>query len=104
DMGCEADVDSLILPDVEINLYGVSDELCIIGEASVRASSSIIDEINRNIEKLRSLYPDRLRPKIVRVIYTSLAMPDLVERAEKEGIWVLKATGDIVKPRDLPLG
>ncbi|MEM2702949.1 MAG: hypothetical protein QXR45_07290, partial [Candidatus Bathyarchaeia archaeon] len=61
-----------------------------------------IDEINRNVERLRSLYPDRLRPKIIRVVYTSLAMPDLVQRAEKEGIWVLKATGDIVKPRDLP--
>jgi hypothetical protein len=50
---------------------------------------------------MRDLYPEKLKPKIIRVIYTSLAMPDLIERAEKEGIWVLKATGDIVKPKDL---
>ncbi|MEM1549817.1 MAG: hypothetical protein QXO74_03755 [Candidatus Methanomethylicia archaeon] len=102
-IGCEIDVFPIILPDLEINIYGASDELCIIGEASVRASSSIIDEINRNIDKMRNLYPNMLRPKIIKVVYTSLAMPDLIERAEKEGIWVLKATGDIVKPKDLPL-
>lgn len=102
-VGFEMDIIPLILPDVEINFYGASNELCIIGEASVRASSSIIDEINRNIEKMRSLYPDRLREKIIRVVYTSLAMPDLIERTEKEDVWVLKATGDIVKPKDLPL-
>lgn len=80
------DIILLILPDVEINFYGASNELCIIGEASVRASSSIIDEINRNIEKMRSLYPDRFREKIIMVVYTSLAMPDLIERTEKEDV------------------
>jgi hypothetical protein len=48
--------------------------------------------------RMRNSYPEKLKPKIVRVIYTSLAMPDLIER---EGIWILKATGDIVKPKNL---
>ncbi|MCS7113412.1 MAG: hypothetical protein RMJ00_04170, partial [Nitrososphaerota archaeon] len=98
DMGYEIKLKPLILPEIELNIYGVSDDLCVIGESSVRASSNLIDEIDRDIEKLGRLYPDKLRSKILKVIYTSLAMPDLVERAEKEGVWILKATGDIVKP------
>ncbi|MEM3194502.1 MAG: hypothetical protein QXH97_05940, partial [Candidatus Bathyarchaeia archaeon] len=91
EMGYEVEIGSLILPEAEINIYGASNEICIIGEASVRAPANIIDKINSSLEKLR--------PKILKVVYTSLAMPDLIERAEKEGIWVLRATGDIVKPR-----
>jgi len=101
EMGYEVEVGSLILPEAEINIYGASDEICVIGEASVRAPANIVDKINSNLEKLRTLYPNKLRSKILKVVYTSLAMPDLIERAEKEGIWVLKATGDIVKPKNL---
>ncbi|MEM1514649.1 MAG: hypothetical protein QXH24_01125 [Candidatus Bathyarchaeia archaeon] len=101
EMGYEIDVGSLILPGLEINLYGASNDLCVIGEASVRASSNIIDEISQKIELLRNLYPDKLRPRIIRVVYTSLPLPDLIERAKKEDTWILKATGDIFKPRNL---
>ena len=101
DMGYDVEVSPLILPEMELNIYGAAEDMCIIGEASVRAVQNLIDEINHHIEKMRILYPEKLKPKIIRVIYTSLAMPDLIERAEKEGIWVLKATGDIVKPKNL---
>jgi len=82
-----------------VNLYGVSGDLCVVGEAKIRASSNVIDELNKKIEILRRLYPDKLRPRALRVVYVSLAMPNLVERAEREGVWVLKATGDVVKPK-----
>jgi len=96
--GIRIKIGSLTLPELELNIYGVSNDICIIGEASVRASSRVIDELNKKLSILKSKYPERLRPKIIRVIYTSLALPDLIERAEKEGIWVLKATEDIVPP------
>jgi len=99
EMGYEVEVTSLTLPEVEVNLYGVSGDLCVVGEAKIRASSNVIDELNEKIEILRRLYPDKLRPRALRVVYVSLAMPDLVERAEREGVWVLKATGDVVKPK-----
>ena len=99
EMGYDIELGQLILPGVELNIYGVSGDLCVVGEASVRASANLIDRVNRCIETVREVQPDKLRDKVIRVIYTSLAMPDLVERAEKEGVWVLKATGDIVKPR-----
>ncbi|MCX8205420.1 MAG: hypothetical protein N3H31_07220 [Candidatus Nezhaarchaeota archaeon] len=102
DMGYEVEVGLLVLPELEVNLYGAIGDLCVVGEASVRASSKIIDEVDQKVERLGRLYPDRLRPRVVKVVYTSLALPDLVERAEREGVWVLKATGDVVKPRGLP--
>lgn len=99
EMGYEIELGPLILPGVELNIYGVSDDLCVIGEASVRASINLINKIDRGIKKAERMRPDKLRGKVVRVIYTGLAMPDLIEKAEKEGIWILKATGDIVRPR-----
>lgn len=103
EMGYEVEIGALMLPKVEINIYGVSGDLCIIGESTIRASADVIDEMNEKIEKLKKLYPDALRPKILKVIYVCLALPDLIERAKKEGVWVLKATGDIVKPESLKL-
>lgn len=71
----------------------------VVGEAKVRASSIAIDELNEGVEALRRVLPNKLRPRVLRVVYASLAMPDLVERAEREGVWVLRAIGDVVKPR-----
>jgi uncharacterized protein YoxC len=99
EMGYEVDVAPLILPEVEVNIYGVSDDLCVIGEARVRASSGMIDEIDKKIQVLKKLYPDKLRPKVLRVVYATLALPDLIARAEREGVWVLRAVGDVVKPK-----
>jgi hypothetical protein len=99
EMGHEVELTSLTLPEVEVNIYGASDDLCVVGEARVRASSGVVDEIDRKIRELRRLHPDRLRPRVLRVVYTTLAMPDLIARAEREGVWVLRAVGDVVKPR-----
>jgi len=79
EMGYNIKVSSLILPDVELNIYGVSDDICIVGEATVRASLNLIDEVDENVERLRRSYPDKIRSKVIKVIYTSLAMPDLIE-------------------------
>jgi SMC interacting uncharacterized protein involved in chromosome segregation len=99
EVGYEVEVTSLTLPELEVNIYGASGDLCVIGEARVRASSNVIDEIDGKIEALKRLHPDRLRPRVLRVVYTTLALPDLVVRAEREGVWVLRAVGDVVKPK-----
>jgi len=50
EMGYEVEVTSLILPEVEVNVYGVSDDLCVVGEARVRASSGVVDEIDKRFK------------------------------------------------------
>ncbi|ADM28127.1 conserved hypothetical protein [Ignisphaera aggregans DSM 17230] len=98
ELGIDIELKSLHLPDMEINIYGCRDDICIVGEASVRASANILEELLDKVKDLRKRYPDKLRQKTILVIYTSLALPELVEKAEKHNIWVLKATGDYYKP------
>jgi hypothetical protein len=98
-MGYELKVAPLILPEVEVDIYGATGDLCVVGEARVRAFSRALDELNEKVELLKRISPDKLRPRLLKVIYASQPMPDLIERAEREGVWVLKATGDVVKPR-----
>jgi hypothetical protein len=103
DMGYEVEVGPLTLPEVELDVYGVSGDLCVVGIARLRASPSAIDELNGKVEALRRLRPDKLRPRLLKVVYIYRALPGLKERAEKEGVWVLKAAGDyaqdVVEPR-----
>jgi hypothetical protein len=98
-MGYELKVVPLILPEVEVDIYGATGDLRVVGEARVRASSRALDELNEKVVLLKRISPDKLRPRLLKVIYASQPMPDLIERAEEEGVWVLKATGDVVKPR-----
>ena len=64
----------------------------------MRASERLVEEFKRKFNKLRREYPNKVRKKIILVIYTSFVLPDLIGRAKRENIWVLKATEDIVKP------
>jgi len=97
EMNIEIEVSSLVLPDLELNVYGASSDFCIIGEASVRANIGLLNELLDKFEKLKANYPSMLRKENMLVIYTSLALPELIEKAKEKHIWVLKATGNIVK-------
>ena len=98
ELGVEVELSSLILPELELNIYGAADEVCVVGEASVRAGVRVLSSLLEKLEILKARYPEKLRKRIILVIYTSLPMPDLIERAKERNVWVLKATGDFVKP------
>jgi len=98
ELGVDMEITSLQLPDLELNIYGVRGDVCVIGEASVRASVNTLKELLNKVEFLRRKYPEKLRPRTILIIYASLAMPELVEEARKYGVWVLKASGDYHKP------
>jgi len=101
ELGLSVELTSLILPDLELNIYGVSGDVCVIGEATVRAGVSILENFIDKFEKLKKMYPDRLRRKIILVIYASLPTAELIEEAKKRGIWLLKATEEFHKPEKL---
>jgi len=98
ELGISLELTSLILPGLEINIYGASDDVCVIGEATVRAGPKLVDELIEKIEKLKTNYPNLLRKKVVLVIYTSLPMIELIEKSKEKGIWLLKATEEFFKP------
>jgi len=98
ELGLDVELGPLILPDLELNVYGAAGDVCVVGEPSVRAGVGVLRDLMDRLEALRDKYPDRLRPKIIPVVYTSLAMPELVEEAMRRNVWVLKATQDYYKP------
>jgi len=101
EVGIALEPTSLSLPDLEVNLYGASGDVCLIGEAAVRAGAGLADELLRKLDRLKRDYPDRLRGKAILAIYASLPMEDLKERARERGIWLLKATEEFHRPREL---
>ncbi|MCL7391729.1 MAG: hypothetical protein LZ172_07240 [Thaumarchaeota archaeon] len=98
ELGITLELTSLILPGLEINIYGASDDTCVIGEATVRAGPKLVDELLGKIEKLKTNYPNLLRKKVILVIYASLPMIELIEKSKEKGIWLLKATEEFFKP------
>jgi len=96
--GVELKFSNLVLPDMEVNVYGASGDLCVIGEVSTRAGTRIIEEVDDKTMKLSRKYPQYLRNMVVKVVYTMQATPEAVEAAKNKGIWLLKATEDLSPP------
>ena len=101
ELGISVELTSLILPDLELNIYGASEDVCVVGEATVRAGVGTLEELIGKFEKLRREYPERLRRRIILVIYASLPTAELVEEARSRGVWLLKATEEFHRPEKL---
>ncbi|GBC72613.1 hypothetical protein HRbin04_00003 [archaeon HR04] len=95
DKGLTLSISRLELPDIEIDIYGIDTEYCIVGEVKTRASPKVIEEVDKDIEMLCSKYPSYLRKRIIKAIYAMQVTPDAVKEAEKRKIWVVTATKDL---------
>jgi len=89
--GIDMKISNLILPDVEIDIYATDTNLCLIGEAKTRVSATLIDDIDKDIEKLCRDHPDYLRDKVIKVVYGMQVLPDAVDEAKNKGIWLITA-------------
>ncbi|PLJ78214.1 hypothetical protein [Infirmifilum sp. SLHALR2] len=98
ELGLDVELAPLVLPELEVDVYGVSGDVCVVGEVAVRSGLGELRRLLKKLELLKSRYPEKLRPKTILVIYTSLALPELVEEAKAKNVWVLKATQDYYKP------
>lgn len=94
-LGVDVELKRVFIDTKEINIYGVSGDICVIGEATVRLGIGLINELKEKIELIKMKKPELLRPKLLKVIYADYATPDAIEYAKKEGIWILKWSGDI---------
>jgi len=98
-IGLDVELRQLILPDLEVNLYGVKDDVFIIGEVVTRAGLATIERIDKILERLVKDYPSYTRRKVLKVMYTLWITPESVEEAERRGIWVIKALEELTKPK-----
>ena len=97
-MDVQVKLERLILPDLEVNIYGATDNLCIVGEASTRAGARVVRSVDEKLDLIRRRYPEYLRDRVLKVVYTMWATEDAVEEAKKRGIWLLKALEELTPP------
>ena len=84
-------IGNLILPDIEIDIYATDTNICVIGEAKTRVSANLIEEVDKDIEKLCKKYPNYLKDKVIKVVYGMQVLPNAVDEARKRGIWLITA-------------
>jgi exonuclease VII large subunit len=85
----------------EIDVYGANEEYCVIGEATVNLTDNKFDQLEDAIKNLKKYAPEKLRPKIIRVLFADRVYPEAIERARKENIWLIKAGKELVPLKEV---
>ncbi|MHA1974665.1 MAG: hypothetical protein ACTSW1_16815 [Candidatus Hodarchaeales archaeon] len=88
-------LDELKIKDFEVDIYGATDDLCVVGEAAVRLGNSKLDQLLQNIKHLKINHPSYMKEKTVKILYGIKILPELIEKAEKEDIWIVTATKEL---------
>jgi len=81
----------------EIDIYGVTGDICIFGEASVRLGKAKVDDLLKKFFYVKKNYPNYLKDKVILVLYGIRVLPNTIEEAEKHGIWIVTATKELTK-------
>jgi len=97
-MGVDIKLTRLVFPELEIDIYGVVNDLCVVGEASTRIGVGILRSVDEKLIELTRKYPDRVRRRVLKVIYTMWATEDAINEAKRRNIWLLTATEDLTSP------
>ncbi|RSN74832.1 hypothetical protein [Candidatus Methanodesulfokora washburnensis] len=95
DLNMDIELDRIFIDEREVNIYGAVNDICVVGEATVRLGAKLIDELLGKIELIKHERPDLLRRKIIKVIYTDYAVPDAVETARNKKVWILRRKRDL---------
>jgi len=95
ELNIDIPLDRIWVDDREINIYGASGDICVIGEATVRLDVKLLDELEEKIAYIRGRRPDLLKPKLIKVVYADYAVPSALEKARDKGVWVVKWSGDL---------
>jgi len=85
----------------EIDVYGANEEYCVIGEATVNLTSHKFDQLEDAIKNLKKYAPEKLRPKIIRVVFADRIYSGAEERARNENIWFIKMGKELVPLKEV---
>ncbi|MFN4337158.1 MAG: hypothetical protein ACK4FV_06225, partial [Candidatus Nitrosocaldus sp.] len=95
--GLTLSISRLELPDIEIDIYGIDTDTCIIGEVKTRASKNMIERVDKDIARLCKKHPEYLRKKVIKAIYAMQITPDALEEAKRRDIWLVTAKGELTE-------
>jgi len=101
--GINVTLSSPVLPGMEIAIYGSTDDVSVVGEATTRLGIRLLQELEEKVKLLATKQPEHLRRKLIKVIYTMRATDDVVEKAKESNIWVLTATTDLTPMKIMEL-
>ncbi len=93
--GIRVDLGVLYEDGVEVNIYGVVDDLCIVGEVAVRLGIAKVRELIKKVQLLDMRWPHYLRDNVILVLYGAKVMPRTIDEASKYKIWVVTATKEL---------
>jgi len=95
ELNIDVPLDRVWVDGKEVNIYGASGEICVVGEATVRLGVKLLVELEEKVDFIRARKPDLLRPKLIKVVYADYVIPSALEEAKGKGVWVLKWSGDL---------
>ncbi|MGC9136932.1 MAG: hypothetical protein ACP5H6_08800, partial [Caldivirga sp.] len=75
----------------EFDIYGTNNQITIIGEAKTRAGPRTIQRLVNRVEELKRMMPDKLPGRVIRVLYCMRAMPNAIEEAKKNDVWLIES-------------
>ena len=82
-------LDRVFVDSEEIDIFGATGDICIIGEATTRLGSKRVQRLIGRIELIKQRRSELLRKKIIKAIYTYVAVPQALEVAINNKVWVL---------------
>ncbi len=80
---------------LELDVYGVSGELCVLGEVGVRLGSAKLNDLVTKVHYIRKTHPQLLQNQLILLLYGMRFTPQLLELAEEQKIWVITATKEL---------
>jgi len=89
ELGIDVKLDRVFVDSMEIDIYGATGDICVIGEATVRLGAKRVERLVRRVELIKQRRPDLLRRKVIKAIYTYVAAPQAIETAINNKVWVL---------------
>ncbi len=89
--GIGVSLTSLVLPDVEFDIFGTSDDTLVLGEATVRLGTKQLIKIDEKMEKFLLTRREYARRRIIKVIYTMWIAMDVKEEAKRRKIWLIRS-------------
>jgi len=89
-LNIDIELDRIFIDATEVNMYGATGDICVVGEATVRLRPNLVNELLGKVKMIRDKRPDLLRKKMIKVIYTDYAIPEAVEAATRSKVWVLR--------------
>jgi hypothetical protein len=89
ELGIDVELNRVFVDSEEIDIYAATGDISIVGEATTTLGPKRVQRLIRRIELIKQRRPELLRKKIIKAIYTYVAVPQALEIATNNKVWVL---------------